>query len=71
MNNKSIAMTINETRLSLIDVCNKSGLPACILEMMLDDLYAEVKHLAQIQLKQDEERYKNTNNNNNDENTVN
>lgn len=57
MNQKPISMVINETRLSLVDICNKSNLPYCILESMLKDLYDEVRHLAKVQLKQDEENY--------------
>ena len=71
MNNKPISMVINETRILLTDICNKSGLPACILEPIIKDLYDEVRHVAVVQLKQDEEKYtkalKDTENANNEQ----
>lgn len=57
MKNKPISMMINETKLSLIDICNKSNLPPCILEPIVKDLYDDVIRAASVQLKQDEERY--------------
>lgn len=59
MNQKPISMIINETHLSLVDICNKSGLPVCILESIVKSLYDEIVHLAVVQLKQDEEAYAN------------
>lgn len=55
--NKPISMTINETRLSLLNVLNTSNLPPCILEMIIKDLYSEAKQLSTFQLKQDTETY--------------
>ncbi len=55
--NKPISIIINETRTSLIDICNKSNLPACVLEPIIKDLYEEIKHISSIQLKQDTEAY--------------
>lgn len=50
-------MIINETKMSLVEICNKSNLPACILELIVNGLYDEITHIASVQLKQDEERY--------------
>ena len=58
--NKPISMAINETRISLLKICNESGLPACILEPIVKDLYEEVKRVSAIQLRQDEESYAKT-----------
>lgn len=55
--NKPISMIINDTRISLTDICNNSGLPACILEPIIKDLFEEVRHISALQLKQDEENY--------------
>ncbi len=55
--NKPISMVINETRISLTDICNASGLPACILEPIVRDLYEEIKYVSSMQLKQDTEAY--------------
>ena len=54
---KPISMVINETRISLADICNQSGLPACILEPIVKDLYDEIKRVSSIQLRQDNELY--------------
>ena len=37
--NKPISMIINETRISLANVCNESKLPPCVLEYIIKDLY--------------------------------
>lgn len=58
--NKPISMVINETRISLLNICKESNLPACILEPILKDLHEEVKRVSAIQLKQDEESYTKT-----------
>lgn len=55
--NKPISMVINETRISLADICNKSGLPTCVLEPIVKDLYEEIKYISSMQLKQDTEAY--------------
>ena len=55
--NKPISMIINETRLSLANVCNESKLPPCVLESIIKDLYDEIIQISAIQLKQDEENY--------------
>lgn len=55
--NKPISMVINETRISLADICNESGLPVCILEPIVKDLYEEIKYVSSMQLKQDTEAY--------------
>lgn len=55
--NKPISMVINETRILLTDICNKSSLPACVLEPIVRDLYEEIKYVSSMQLKQDTEAY--------------
>lgn len=55
--NKPISMIINETRISLLKICNESGLPACVLEPIVKDVYNEIKHVSSMQLKQDTETY--------------
>ena len=55
--NKPISMVINETRILLTKICNESGLPACVLEPIVKDLYDEIKYVAAMQLKQDTEAY--------------
>ena len=55
--NKPISMVINETRISLANICNESGLPVCVLEPIVKDLYEEIKYVSSMQLKQDTETY--------------
>lgn len=55
--NKPISMVINETRISLLKICNESGLPACVLELIVKDLYNDVNRVSENQFKKDEESY--------------
>ena len=55
---KPISMMINETKIGIANICNKSGLPSYILEPILKELYLEIKELSRQQLKQDEAIYK-------------
>lgn len=55
--NKPISMVVNETRISLLKICNESGLPACILELIVKDLYNDVNHVSENQLNKDKETY--------------
>ena len=55
--NKPISIVINETRISLAEILNKSGLPACILEPIVRDLHEEIKQVSAMQLKQDTDIY--------------
>lgn len=54
---KSITMLINETREKLVQTCNTSNLPPCVLELILQNLYNEVSALAKRQLQEDELYY--------------
>lgn len=54
---KPISIAINEIQNLLTDICNKSGLPACILELIVKDLYNEIKNVSAIQLKHDKKAY--------------
>lgn len=55
--NKPISMAINETRISLLKICNESQLPTCVLELIIKNLYNDVNRVSEVQLKQDEENY--------------
>ena len=55
--NKPISMIINETKDNIISVISDSKLPACILELILKDLYKEIKDLSDKQLKMDQQEY--------------
>ena len=55
--NKPISMVVNETRISLLKICNESGLHACVLELIVKDLYTDVNRVSENQFKKDEESY--------------
>lgn len=55
--NKPISIVINETRISLLKICNESGLPACVLELIVKDLYNDVNRVSENHFKKDEESY--------------
>lgn len=51
--NKPISMIIDDTKTTLVKICNDSNLPLCILEMIVKDMYNEIQVLSQNQLKND------------------
>ena len=55
---KPLSLMIKETKMKLVDVCNESKLPTCILELIVKDLFNEIHMLAEEQLKQDQLVYK-------------
>lgn len=55
--NKPITMRIDETRKQLVNACNSSTLPPCILELIVKGLYDEISMLAKRQLEEDELAY--------------
>lgn len=55
--NKPISMIINETSNSVAQVLNASGLSYSVLELIMRDLYAQVRENAQIEYKQSKQKY--------------
>lgn len=55
--NKPISMVINETKTNLLQICNQSSLHPSILELIIKDVYDEIKYVSSMQLKQDTEVY--------------
>ena len=51
--NDTISMIINQTRQELINTCNKSGLPPCILEILIKNMCYEIESLAREELLHD------------------
>lgn len=56
---KPLTLIIKDTGSQLIDICNKSGLPMCILETIIKDLYSEIHELSMKQLQEDTIKYNN------------
>ena len=57
MNGKSIAMIIKETKMNLAKVCNESGLPPIILDLIVQGIYSEIHSLAESQIMEEESIY--------------
>lgn len=55
--NKPLTMIIKETQLKLANVCNESGLPPSILDLIVRGLYSEIHSLAEKQYLQEESAY--------------
>ena len=55
--NKPISIAINETKNTMIEAINTSGLPACILLEILNALSSQVNTLAKSELEKDTKDY--------------
>ena len=55
--NKPISIAINETKNTMIEAINASGLPACILLEILNSLVSQVNTLAKSELEKDTKDY--------------
>lgn len=56
--NKPLTMIIKETKMKLANVCNESGLPPVILDMIVQGLYSEIHLISEKQSLEEEETYK-------------
>lgn len=55
--NKPISMIIKETKIKLANVCNESGLPPVILDLIVQGIYSEIRSLAERQAAEEEKSY--------------
>lgn len=55
--NKPLTMIIKETKSKLANVCNESGLPFAILDLIVKDFYLELRSLAERQSLEEETAY--------------
>lgn len=55
--NKPITLVIKETKSKLANVCNESGLPPIILDLIVQGIYSEIHTLAERQTLEDEAVY--------------
>lgn len=55
--NKPLTMVIKETKIKIANVCNESGLPPIILDLIMQGIYSEVHSLAERQTLEDEISY--------------
>lgn len=56
--NKPLSMTILEMKSSIIDIINKSGISPTIVEMVMRDLYTDIKNQCIAFEKTEQEAYK-------------
>ena len=55
--NKPLTMIIKETRTKLANVGNESGLPAAILDLIVQGVYSEIHLVAERQATEEEKAY--------------
>ena len=57
---KPISLIIKDTQESIIELCNKSGLSPCILNLIINNISKDIYILTNKQLEQDELFYVNS-----------
>lgn len=55
--NKPLTMVIKETKTKLANICNESGLPPVILDLIIQGFYSEIHSLAERQAAEEEMSY--------------
>lgn len=55
--NKPLSLIIKETKTKLANICNESGLPPVILDLIMQGIYSEVHSLSEKQISDEEESY--------------
>ena len=55
--NKPISMMISETNDKIVQVCNESGLPMSVLELIMRSIYNEIKTISDRTLEKDKLEY--------------
>ena len=55
--NKPLTMMIKETKIKLASVCNESGLPPVVLDLIMHDIYSEIHTLTERQTFEEEKSY--------------
>lgn len=57
--NKPLTMIIKETKSKLVDVCNESGLPPVILDLIVHGVFTEIHSIVEKQTSEEELAYAN------------
>lgn len=55
--NKPLTMVIKETKSKLANICNESGLPPVVLDLIMQGIYSEIHSLAERQAVEEEMTY--------------
>lgn len=56
-NSKPVSMIIKETKIKIANACNESRLPPVILDLVMSEIYSEVRSLAEKQAIEEEKSY--------------
>ena len=55
--NKPLTVIVKDTKMKLAQICNESGLPPIILDLIIQNLYSEIHSIAEKQTAEDERFY--------------
>lgn len=55
--NKPVTMLIKETKKKLVSICNESGLPPVMLDLIMSGIYSDIHSLAERQSLEEEVAY--------------
>lgn len=55
--NKPLTIIIKETKTKLANICNESGLPPVILDLIIQGIYSEIHSISEKQTHEEEKSY--------------
>lgn len=55
--NKPLTMTINETKAKMVNICNESGLPPVVLDLIVQGIYSDIHYIVEKQAADEEAAY--------------
>ena len=55
--NKPLTMIVKETKKKLADICNESGLPPVVLDLIIQGIYSEIHSITEKQTSDEEVSY--------------
>jgi hypothetical protein len=55
--NKPLTMIVNETKIKLVNICNESGLPPIILDLIVQGVYSDIHYIVEKQAADEEAAY--------------
>ena len=55
--NKPLTMIIKETKTNIANICNESGLPPVILDLIIQGVYSEIHSLTERQTSEEEKAF--------------
>lgn len=55
--NKPLTMIVKETKTKIVDICNESGLPPVILDLIIQGIYSDIHYVVEKQTADEEIAY--------------